>query len=152
MRKKIALYLSYIFATFGFVGLSRVAPGTCASLAAVLTFVLMQNIICTATLLLITVACFFLGIVTTNILQKRYKVHDPSWIVIDEVATMWGILLFFPPSLICYATAFAIFRFFDILKPFPINWLDKHVAGGFGVMIDDVAAGIVTVLIMKLFF
>ena len=152
MLNSLAFNLCYIFATFGFVGHAPFGPGTFASLAALLVFALMQYFFSFPVLVFITIACFLLGVMTTNVLQKKFKVHDPSWIVIDEVATMWGILLFFPPSLICYATAFAIFRFFDILKPFPINWLDKHMAGGFGVMIDDVAAGIVTVVIMKFIF
>lgn len=67
---------------------------------------------------------------------------DPGWIVVDEVAGVWLALATVPLSLPWYAAAFALFRLFDIWKPWPIGKLDREVGGGLGVMLDDVLAGL----------
>jgi phosphatidylglycerophosphatase A len=67
-------------------------------------------------------------------------VHDHGGIVWDEIAAFLLVLPFAPPSWWGYALAFALFRLFDIWKPFPIAWCDARLPGGFGVMFDDVLA------------
>jgi phosphatidylglycerophosphatase A len=69
-------------------------------------------------------------------------VHDDSSIVWDEIAGMMITMLAVPLSWQTLLIGFVLFRFFDILKPWPISYLDKHVHGGFGIMIDDVLAGL----------
>lgn len=66
--------------------------------------------------------------------------HDDGGIVLDEIAAFYAVLLLTPAGVVWQAAAFVLFRFFDALKPPPINWLDKNIGGGFGVMIDDAAA------------
>jgi phosphatidylglycerophosphatase A len=68
--------------------------------------------------------------------------HDFNGIVWDEVAGYLVTLWFVPLSWEAVFIGFVLFRFFDILKPFPIKWVDKHVHGGFGIMFDDILAGI----------
>ena len=68
---------------------------------------------------------------------------DNSFIVIDEVAGMLVALLFIAHEAIFYFFAFLLFRLFDILKPWPISWVDKNVKGGFGILLDDLIAGFV---------
>jgi phosphatidylglycerophosphatase A len=66
---------------------------------------------------------------------------DPAPVVIDEVAGQWLTLLAADPDMVLYGAGFVLFRAADIFKPWPASWADKHVAGGFGVMLDDVIAG-----------
>ena len=75
---------------------------------------------------------------------------DPSPVVIDEVAGQWLTLLVAPLDLAWYALAFVLFRFFDILKPWPIGWLERRVPGALGVMLDDVAAALAAMAVLAL--
>jgi phosphatidylglycerophosphatase A len=83
--------------------------------------------------------------------MKQSGKHDPGEIVIDEVAGIWLVFCIMPlmwmqppTSLILwlYAAGFMAFRFFDIVKPWPISWVDRKVKGGFGVMVDDAVAAL----------
>lgn len=67
---------------------------------------------------------------------------DASAIVLDEILGMWLSMLYIPPNPLNITVAFLLFRFFDILKPFPVGWLERHVPGGAGVLLDDLAAGL----------
>lgn len=132
-------------------GLSKKMPGTLGTLAAVpLYLALMQ----TAELvyLLATLICVGAGIVICDQAAKKLEVHDFGGIVWDEMAgfliTMMGLEFSWQSVL----AGFALFRLFDILKPWPIRWLDQHVAGGFGIMIDDVLAGIFAALVLHFWF
>lgn len=77
-------------------------------------------------------------------------VHDPGAIVVDEVAAQWLTLAFMPREVWVYALGFILFRGFDILKPFPVGWLDRRMAGAIGVMIDDVVAALYAILVLWL--
>ncbi len=92
------------------------------------------------------VVVFALGIWSSALYMEKTGSHDPGAIVIDEVAGQWVVLLAvanpFQPDAIVYAVAFGLFRFFDIVKPWPISWADKNIKGAFGVMFDDVLAGV----------
>lgn len=77
-------------------------------------------------------------------------VHDPGAIVVDEVAAQWLTLAFMPREVWIYVLGFILFRGFDILKPFPVGWLDRRMAGAFGVMIDDLVAALYAILILWL--
>ena len=139
-------------------GLAPVAPGTFGTLAAIPLFYLlaMLNIEWYIGVLIVTsLVGFWLCDVTTNAMG----VHDHKSIVWDEFVGYWITML---PVLIMYpsiqnggaipfvwvAVGFALFRFFDVLKPFPISWLDKKVEGGFGIMIDDIVAGVFAALVL----
>jgi len=76
--------------------------------------------------------------------------EDPSWVVIDEVAGQWLTLLFTPPSLIGYAAGFALFRLFDIWKPWPVSWADREIKGGLGIMLDDILAGLMALAVLSI--
>jgi len=79
------------------------------------------------------------------------KVKDPSCIVIDEIVAFLALLIYFKPSLFEMFFIFLLFRIFDIFKPFPIDILEKKFDGGFGIMIDDIAAALYAALIMIIF-
>lgn len=73
---------------------------------------------------------------------KRLKVKDPSWIVWDEFVGLWITLFLMPQGWHYLLLGFLLFRFFDILKPWPVNYFDRYLDGGLGIMMDDVAAGV----------
>ena len=79
------------------------------------------------------------------------KIKDPSCIVIDEIVAFLALLIYLQPHAVELFYSFLLFRFFDILKPFPINILEKKFEGGFGIMIDDIAAAIYSAFIMIFF-
>jgi phosphatidylglycerophosphatase A len=85
---------------------------------------------------------FVIGCFAASAYVKKSGVNDPGAIVIDEVVGQWIVMIAAPPTVMGYGMAFLLFRVFDVLKPFPINWFDEHVKGGFGVMLDDVMAAI----------
>lgn len=131
-------------------GLIRPAPGTWGSLAALLAGYGM--IAAGATLLFFIVAIVLvtlLGTLAINRIEASSGIHDAPEIVIDEVAGMWIAMVpyyFLPASPYPFVVAFILFRIFDILKPWPIGWLDQKVGGGFGVMIDDIVAGVFAII------
>ena len=73
---------------------------------------------------------------------------DPSAIVIDEVAGMWLVMAFVPPTYATLTIAFFLFRLFDVLKPWPASWADRSLKGPSGIMLDDIFAGIWAVLVI----
>ena len=74
---------------------------------------------------------------------------DPPEVVWDEFAGMWVAMMFVPPNLITVLMALVVFRFFDILKPQPIAWVERVVPGASGVMLDDIVAGIMANLVVR---
>jgi phosphatidylglycerophosphatase A len=88
------------------------------------------------------VVVFVIGWWAASAYVKITGEDDPGAVVIDEVVGQWIVMISAPPTVIGFGIAFLLFRVFDVLKPFPINWLDRHIKGGFGIMLDDVLAGI----------
>ena len=144
--------LPLLVATFFGAGFSPVAPGTVGSLAALpLAFALLHMEVVSATLIVISL--YFLGLWSANHLEKVSGQHDAQMIVIDEVVGVcvsalllsWWFLGAADPYLLLLLS-FLSFRLFDILKPWPISWIDRTVGGGVGVMIDDLVAAFMGVL------
>ncbi len=134
---------------FGFgAGFSPKGPGTAGSLVALLPYLLiihLSNWFYLAVVLLALIA----GIWICGRTAEDLGVHDHGGIVWDEFVGMWIALFLVPASLVWIACAFLLFRLLDILKPWPINWADKKVEGGLGIMLDDVLAGIMAALIIQ---
>ena len=133
----------YAWIALGFgSGLMKKAPGTMGSLLALLLWWwLMAEQPVWLQLVVIAVG-FELGVRASNWMIAKTGVKDPGYIVWDEFIGQWIALLLLPKTLVAYALAFALFRLFDIVKHGPVGWADKHFSGGFGVMIDDVFAGL----------
>jgi phosphatidylglycerophosphatase A len=122
-------------------GLMRHAPGTWGSLLGVLIALPMQYFPIFL-LVFILIGAFLLGVYLCEKTASDLGVHDYGGIVWDEWVGQWCVLFFLPEWSVGYIfSAFLLFRAFDIVKPFPIKWLDQHVHGGLGIMIDDVLAG-----------
>ncbi len=84
--------------------------------------------------------------------DEKTGTSDPQYIVIDEVAGQGLALLFVPLDLYLYLVGFLLFRFFDILKPWPLHAVETRLRGGLGVMADDLAAGAYTALLLYIFY
>lgn len=95
-------------------------------------------------------ACFIGGVLAVHKTGADLGVTDHGSIVWDEIVPFWLVLLLCPTGLIWQATAFVLFRLFDIFKPQPARYFDQKVKNGFGVMADDLVAGAYTVLILAL--
>ena len=135
---------------FGFgSGLAPKAPGTFGTLAAVPLYLLMAGLSLPIYLGLV-LAGTLLGIWICGRASDDLGVHDHGGIVWDEIIGYLLTMVFAPPGWAWMLIGFLLFRFFDILKPWPIRWLDRQVSGGVGIMLDDLLAGVFAGLVMLL--
>ncbi|MCH2546276.1 MAG: phosphatidylglycerophosphatase A [Alphaproteobacteria bacterium] len=140
-----------LLATWFGSGKSPKAPGTMGSIAALPFAYAIHTLAGAQILMLSSLILFFVGIwVSDKYVEANGTKHDPGEIVIDEVVGVWLILVALPITLNGYIFGFLLFRVFDIFKPWPISVCDKHVPGGFGIMLDDLLAAIYPVLIIGL--
>ncbi len=144
--------ISTILSTWFGVGYIPIMPGTAGSLVALpIAWIIIESL-GHAWFLAILLSVLLLGIFVSDQCRKRYKEKDPSRIVIDEVVGQWVSVLFLAPDILYYSVGFVLFRFFDILKPWPISWVDQHIENGLGIMLDDVLAGIFSLIILAIAF
>jgi phosphatidylglycerophosphatase A len=139
--------LNYLVATCLGAGFSPVAPGTAGSLIAVLLFYFLSPIPVWI-LIPVLLILFFAGVYAGTRIEKE-KGKDPSIVVIDEFVGMGISLMFLEKDWRIFLIAFIFFRLFDITKPPPIN-LSQKLAGGYGIMIDDMLAGIYALILTHL--
>ena len=138
------------FLAFGFgSGAIRPAPGTWGTLAA-LPFVLVWQQLPVAGYGLVIVLSTLLGIWLCHRTAADLGVHDHGGIVWDEFVGLWIALWLAPTGWPWLLAGFALFRLFDIWKPWPIRWVDRQVGGGFGIMLDDIIAGFMALLVLLL--
>lgn len=131
-----------LFLTFFYSGLSPKAPGTAGSLVATLLGVLIIWYISMETLVLLTILLTLLGVKAIDAYEQASGTHDDKSIVIDEVVGVWIALILSSGSMTQIIASFAFFRLFDIWKPSLIGRIDRNVNGGWGVMGDDILAGV----------
>ena len=134
-------------ATLGPVGRIRPAPGTWGSAAALLpaaALALGGNWLLEVG---VVIACI-IGVKAADNYEAHSGKKDASEVVIDELAGQWIALLVVPLDWRWWLAAFVLFRLFDIVKPWPINRLDKRVGGGLGIMLDDLVAGVMAALVL----
>lgn len=131
-------------------GLAPVAQGTFGSLAAILPWLLLRQFSWSLNLLVIVIG-FAIGVWACDIAGRKLGVDDHRSLVWDEFIGQWIALL---PALLApwwaIVPGFALFRLFDVWKPWPIGYLDRHLKGGLGAMVDDVVAGVFAALVLKL--
>jgi phosphatidylglycerophosphatase A len=150
-RAVLAHPAGWIACGFG-AGLSPVAPGTVGSAVALLPWFALRELAWAPYLLVVTLA-FALGVWASGIVIARLRIADPGAIVWDEFVGQWIALmplLWFPRNVGWMLVGFALFRLFDVWKPWPVSWADRALEGGFGVMFDDVLAGIYAALVLAL--
>ena len=140
------LYMA--IATGGGSGYLPKAPGTCGSLVGVLLWFFLHRL-SLANYGLIVAGLFLVGVIAAGAAEKIVDRPDPGLVVIDEIVGQMIALAAAPLHPLFIILGFVFFRFFDILKPFPVGWLDSHIHGGLGIMCDDVAAGLYALLLLQ---
>lgn len=151
MRKKMNSVVDF-FATGFYTGKMRPAPGTWGTLITVpiamgLRYFLgpQSHYYLVFTFLLMIFACWI-----AELHERVTGAHDPKEITIDEIVGYLISMALLPGTWEAYLAAFVLFRFFDVLKPFPISYLDRKIEGGIGTIADDVAAGMATNLVLQI--
>ncbi len=135
-------------ATGGFLGYIPVAPGTFGSMVALPISYLLVRV---PTMWVV----FFISVFTAVVVgiahqaEKWLNARDPGCIVIDEIAGQMVTLIGLPANGFVFIGGFLVFRCLDIIKPFPINWLDKRLSGGLGIVADDILAGVVGNILIR---
>ncbi len=129
-------------ATFGGAGLLPRAPGTWGSLAALPVAWIVATYLGSLWLLAAALTATLAGLWAAGHYVRKTDSKDPAPIVIDEVAGQLLTLAAVPPHLAWYLVGFALFRLFDILKPWPVSWADRALPGAPGIMLDDILAGL----------
>lgn len=133
---------AYCIATSFYTGYIPLAPGTFASFLCLLVLFFTPQLLLTQYLGMI-IGLLIIGVWAADVVERRSRKPDPSFIVIDEWVGMMIALAAVPRDITCYGIAFIIFRFFDIVKPYPIRCI-QALSGGLAVMLDDVLAGLLT--------
>jgi phosphatidylglycerophosphatase A len=138
------------FLAFGFgSGLSPLAPGTMGTLAAI-PFALLLKMLPMTGFWAVLVLLFAFGVYLCGVTGKRLGQHDPGGIVWDEMVAYWLTVAFLPVTWQWFLAAFVLFRVFDIVKPWPIPWVERQFGGGLGIMLDDIVAALYAMLILFL--
>ena len=140
--------LSEWLATCFKIGHLPIAPGTWGSLAAVIGWWLWLQYLDPLVFIVLIITIFIICVFATNIIINHTGEKDPSRVVIDEMAGQWLGLLMLPDGMLYIAGAFILFRFLDILKPWPIRQLEQFPKG-WGVMLDDMLAGLLTLCLIQ---
>jgi phosphatidylglycerophosphatase A len=125
-------------------GLAPKAPGTFGTLAAVPLVVLAWWSLPALHYAVLSLPLIGLGIYASGRTATDFAIKDPGAIVIDEWAGLWLSALWLPFSWLNLLAVVLLFRVFDIAKPWPVSWADRRLSGGFGIMMDDVIAGLMT--------
>ena len=145
---RISLY--FVLATWFGVGKFRYAPGSIGSLTALPLAWWLSNSFGSQTLLSVSVILFIIGVWASENYANNIGQPDPGSVVIDEVAGQLFTLCFVTVDLWTLVAGFILFRFFDIIKPWPIYWVDRRIKGGFGIMLDDIIAATFAIPILYL--
>lgn len=150
--------ICFLLATYFGFGLSKRAPGTVGSFATLPLAFSLAYVFGLPGIVIGVLAAFVIGIITVKEVLKTTP-HDPGFVVIDEVA---GQLLTFAPvagylqgnlhTATIYLVGFVLFRIFDIFKPQPVRWADRKILNAWGVMLDDIIAGVYAMLILYILF
>ena len=125
------------------------APGTWGTLVGLLLWWPIALLPLTAYLATVAVL-FIVGVASAGAAEKILDRGDPGVVVIDEIVGVLIALAAVPLHPVAALAGFALFRLFDIAKPFPVGWVDRHLHGGLGIMLDDVAAGLYALLVLHL--
>ncbi|MEW6615621.1 MAG: phosphatidylglycerophosphatase A [Thermodesulfobacteriota bacterium] len=138
----------FFVATGAYSGYSPVAPGTAGTLVGIGIYFIIYNpnpLIYTTTVMVM----FFLAVLISNKAEKILHENDSRHIVIDEIFGFIVTMAFVPKSFLYVVLGFFFFRVFDIIKIFPVNFFDKKVKGGYGIVLDDLFAGIYANLLLQ---
>ena len=147
MLDKLTNRFSFILATGFGLGLIPKAPGTFGSLLGIPLGVFLYGIGPAMSIPMLIILTL-IGTLIIKEAEKSFSEHDPSAIVIDEIIGQAIPFLFIEPTLLSIGVGFLLFRIFDIVKKGPVGYVDRNVKGAFGVMADDLVAGLMALLVM----
>lgn len=140
-----------VLATAFYVGKIRWMPGTFGTLWGLpLAWILVQG--GPYFYMFATVLLLFLAVGVSELHELHFQAHDSSEVVIDEIVGYLVALTWLPSTWQSFVAAFLLFRFFDILKPFPIGYIDRKIHGGLGTVLDDVAAGLASNILLQILY
>jgi phosphatidylglycerophosphatase A len=142
--RRLALFICSV----GYIGFFPVAPGTIGSAAGLVVYVLFLQSTSLLLQAFVIVTLFALGVIFTRPCEEDLRCTDPGPIVIDEVMGMLIAVAMMPVGWGGMALGFFLFRVFDVFKPFPARQFER-LPGGFGVMADDVVAGLYASLVLR---
>ena len=142
MKSNSTLFIfSDLFCTIFKIGNLKYMPGTIGSIIGVVAGIFLKNTIPILYYVLIILLIFFLAIITINIYQTKVGKEDRSEIIIDEFIGQQIPIFFIELNILNIVMCFMLFRFFDILKIFPTNYIDRNFKTSYGIIADDVVAG-----------
>ena len=141
--------LIMIIATGFYSGYLPKAPGTWGSLVGLVLFFLLHTL-SLETYLAVVASIFLVGTFAAGEAEKIIDHQDPGLVVIDEIVGILITMIAIPATPLFMVLGFVLFRIFDILKPFPVNFFDQRFHGGLGIMLDDVMAGIYSLIILQI--
>ncbi|MAP41783.1 MAG: phosphatidylglycerophosphatase A [Woeseiaceae bacterium] len=134
---RLAFAIGTVFKT----GYIPIAPGTIGSIVGLLVFWLIKDSASFTVEVLVVTILFFVGVWASTIVEQVLQRQDPGVVIVDEVVGMLVALMLLPPTTTVIFLAFFLFRFFDIVKPYPARWCEQ-LSRGWGIMMDDVVAGL----------
>ena len=140
--------LGWIASGFG-VGLAPFAAGTIGSAAALLPWFFWLRPQSPVIYLGVVAIAFVIGVIAAQWVIDKTRIEDPSVVVWDEFIGQWLALFLAPAGWLWMLGGFALFRLFDIWKPWPVSWADQKLHGGFGAMFDDALAGLYALLVLQ---
>jgi phosphatidylglycerophosphatase A len=138
-----------LIATGFYSGYLPKAPGTWGSLVGILLFYLMHGLSLPVYLAVVS-SLFVVGSFVAGEAEKILDNRDPGVVVVDEIVGMLITMIAVPLEPLTMVLGFILFRVFDIAKPFPVNFFDRRLHGGLGIMLDDVVAGLYSLIILQL--
>jgi phosphatidylglycerophosphatase A len=141
----------FLFATLGGIGKCPFASGSLATFVPGIPFAIMLAHAPASLALVVVVLITILGIFSAEQAIRQLGREDPREVVVDELAGYLLTMLWFPISWVSVSAGFCLFRLFDIWKPWPVRWADSQVKGGLGAMLDDILAGLMAHLVLRLF-
>ena len=145
MRIKISEWIATCFK----VGYLPLAPGTWGSIFAILVWWVFLKDLDPLIFGIIIILFFFIGIIVSYVIIDQNDNNDPSYIIIDELVGQWLALWILPDGYFYIIVVFILFRFFDIIKPWPIRFMEQ-LPKGLGVMCDDLTAGLITLILIQI--
>jgi phosphatidylglycerophosphatase A len=139
------------FLAYGFgAGLSPKAPGTMGTLVAIPIYLLLLMYTSNGVYLAVLAVALAAGVFICGYTAKQMGIEDPKGVVWDEIVGYLITMLGLPLGWLWVIGGFLLFRLFDIWKPWPIRWVDRHIKGGIGIMLDDVIAAVFACVLLNL--
>ena len=148
--------ISQIFSTLFFIGYIRWIPGTFGSIFSLIIIIFLHNIVNKNEFIILFFCILLMATICIKIYSKSVNKHDAKEIIIDEFLGIYLIIIcsydfkIFNNEFVKILLILLFFRIFDILKPFPANWIDKNLKNSYGIILDDIVAGIYTIITLAL--